>query len=165
MTSRYSRRKWLAGYSCLVAWSLVAPHTLLAQAPESTGEENYHYAAQGKRDPFLPPFATIAPETSSVTEEARTPLQRFDIGQLRLVGVIWATDEPKALIEDGGGLGYIVTRGTLIGSRGGVVKMIEPKRVIVEEYETDFFGKRQAQEKEMRLIVNDSAPAGKKKEK
>lgn len=165
MTSRHSRTKRLASYCCFGAWCLIASQVFVAYAQESPREESYNYAAQGKRDPFLPPFSTIAPETTSVMEEAKTPLQRFDIGQLRLVGVIWATDEPKALIEDGGGLGYIVTRGTLIGSRGGVVKMIEPKRVIVEEYETDFFGKRQAQEKEMRLMVNDSAPAGKKKEK
>jgi type IV pilus assembly protein PilP len=145
--------------------SFVAPQILIAQEQESTAEENYHYTAPGKRDPFLPPFSTTAPETTTAAEEARTPLQRFDLGQLKLVGVIWATDEPKALIEDGGGLGYIVTRGTLIGSRGGVVKMIEPKRVVVEEYETDFFGKKQAQERELRLIVTDSAPTGKKKEK
>jgi type IV pilus assembly protein PilP len=138
---------------------------LKAQGQESRGEENYHYVVQGKRDPFLPPFSTAAPETTTTTDEARTPLQRFDLGQLKLVGVIWATEEPKALIEDGGGLGYIVTRGTLIGSKGGIVKMIEPKRVVVEEYETDFFGKRQIQERELRLIATDSAPPGKKKEK
>lgn len=165
MTSRNSRRRWLGCYCCLVAWSFVVPKSLIAQEHESTMEENYHYAAAGKRDPFLPPFATTSPETTPVAEEARTPLQRFDLGQLKLVGVIWATDEPKALIEDGGGLGYIVTQGTLIGSRGGVIKMIEPKRVVIEEYETDFFGKRQAQEKEMRFIVTDSAPTRKKQEK
>jgi type IV pilus assembly protein PilP len=90
----------------------------------------------------------------------KTPLQRFELGQLKLVGVIWEASEPKALIEDSGGLGYIVTRGTLIGSNGGIIKAIESKRVVVEEYHTDFFGKRQAQERELQLFVTESSSRG-----
>jgi type IV pilus assembly protein PilP len=165
MMSRDARRLWQFVASCLAVFSLNAGTELSAQEEESVVEKAYHYTATGKRDPFVSPFATRIAETEPAVEEAKTPLQRFDLGQLKLVGVIWAADEPRALIEDGGGLGYIVTRGTLIGSRGGVVKTIEQKRILVEEYEVDFFGKRQAQERELRLIVTDSAPAGKKKEK
>jgi type IV pilus assembly protein PilP len=90
----------------------------------------------------------------------KTPLQRFELGQLKLVGVIWETSEPKALIEDSGGLGYIVTRGTLIGPNGGIIKTIEPRRVVVEEYHIDFFGKRQMQERELQLFVTESSSRG-----
>jgi type IV pilus assembly protein PilP len=122
---------------------------------EYSAEDAYHYIATGKRDPFFPPFRTTESEPGE-TDEPKTPLQRFDIGQLKLVGVIWEAEEPRALIEDSGGLGYIITRGTLIGSKGGIVKTIEPKRITIEEYQTDFFGKRQAQERELRLVVTDS---------
>jgi type IV pilus assembly protein PilP len=130
---------------------------------EHSAEDAYHYITTGKRDPFFPPFRTTESEPVE-TDEPKTPLQRFDIGQLKLVGVIWETEEPRALIEDSGGLGYIVTRGTLIGPKGGVIKTIEPKRITIEEYQTDFFGKRQAQERELRLVVIDSPRETQKKQ-
>lgn len=127
---------------------------LRVHAQEETDADSYHYDPEGKRDPFLSPFYR-RPE-QPILEEAQTPLQRFDLGQLKLVGVIMEEREPKALIEDSGGLGYIVTKGTPIGSKGGTIKAIEPRRVIVEEYEVDFYGKRQAQERELPLFVAGS---------
>jgi hypothetical protein len=73
-----------------------------------------------------------------------------------VVGILLETGEPRALIEDNSGLGYIVTPGTLIGPKGGIIKSIEPGRILVEEYETDFYGKRQALERELSLTVVDS---------
>ena len=162
MTSRNSWRNLIVVVSSLGACSL-GEFSFVAQGQESPPEESYRYVAIGKRDPFSPPFRTTESEPLEA-DEPKTPLQRFDIGQLKLVGVIWEMEEPRALIEDGGGLGYIVTRGTLIGSRGGVIKTIEPKRIVIEEYQTDFFGKRQAQERELRLIVTDSSREDRKKE-
>jgi type IV pilus assembly protein PilP len=134
---------------------------LSVYAQEDTGEDTYRYNPEGKRDPFLSPFYRQPEQVAP--EEAKTPLQRFDLGQLKLVGVILENEEPKALIEDSGGLGYIVTKGTPIGSKGGVIKAIEPKRVVVEEYEIDFYGKRQAQERELPLFVVGSASEGEAK--
>jgi type IV pilus assembly protein PilP len=141
--------------------SLVGVADLPVRAQEETGEDSYRYDPAGKRDPFLSPFYHQPEQTEP--EEAKTPLQRFDLGQLKLVGIILEEKEPKALIEDSGGLGYIVTKGTPIGSKGGVIKAIEPKRVVVEEYETDFYGKRQAQERELLLFAVGSAPQGETK--
>ena len=76
------------------------------------------------------------------------------------MGVILDTSEPKALIEDNSGLGYIVTRGTLIGSKGGVIRAIESRRVVVEEYDVDFYGKRQLHERELNLTVADASIEG-----
>ena len=164
MTSWHSWRRYSVVVSGLAVMSLLGKKVLITQGQEGPGEDAYHYTPTGKRDPFTPPFSTAAPETTD-SDEPKTPLQRFDLGQLKLVGVIWETDEPRALIEDSGGLGYIITRGTLIGSRGGIVKMIEPKRVVIEEYETDFFGKRQIQEKELRLVATESSQEQKKESK
>jgi len=141
--------------------SFAAVDIFLVYAQEENGEDTYRYDPAGKRDPFLSPFYH-QPEPAA-PEEAKTPLQRFDLGQLKLVGIILEEKEPKALIEDSGGLGYIVTRGTPIGSKGGIITAIEPKRVVVEEYETDFYGKRQVQERELLLFVAGSAPEGEAK--
>jgi Tfp pilus assembly protein PilP len=145
---------------------LVQGFAYLVHAQEQTAETEaqYRYDPVGKRDPFLSPLSRTLEE--DLPEEAKTPLQRFDLGQLKLVGIIWEADEPKALIEDGGGLGYIVTRGTLIGSKGGVIRAIEPRRIVVEEYETDFSGKRRPQERELLLsIVEEGRESSKKKNK
>lgn len=140
---------------CLVG---AGSHSTYAQETTAELESAYQYDPVGKRDPFLSPF--YIPPEQPMPEEAKTPLQRFDLGQLKLVGIIWEADEPKALVEDGGGLGYIVTRGTLIGSKGGVIRAIEPKRIVVEEYETDFGGKRRAQERELPLSVVETNREG-----
>lgn len=162
MTSRNSWCNWLVTVSFFCAFSL-GGMPCQVHGQENAPEDAYHYSATGKRDPFFPPFRTTESESVEMNEP-KTPLQRFDVGQLKLVGVIWEAEEPRALVEDSGGLGYIVTRGTLIGSRGGVVKAIEPKRITIEEYQTDFFGKRQAQERELRLVTTDSPQDQQKKQ-
>ncbi len=129
-----------------------------AWAEGSLEAENiYFYDSAGKRDPFLSPFH-VAPE-QNVVAEVTTPLQRFHLEQLKLVGVIWQTSQPKALIEAGDGLGYIVEAGTRIGANGGVIRAIEPGRIVVEEYETDFSGKRWARQRALQLAVANGLPA------
>src|SRR5215470_6102475 len=98
MTSQYLRRKWYVAVGGLVLLSFAGEATLTAQEQANMIEETYRYPNTGKRDPFLPPFPTTTQE-SEATDEPRTPLQRFDLGQLKLVGVIWETDEPRALVE------------------------------------------------------------------
>lgn len=134
----------------LAAFSLADVAVLTVQGREPVGEKVSRQSVAGKRDPFLPPFLTTVPEVR-VDLTPKTPLQRTEIESLKLVGVIWAIDEPRALVEDHDGLGYIVTRGTLIGVRGGMVKAIESKRIVIEEQEINPLGKRIVKEKELRL--------------
>ena len=122
---------------------------------EEVADDRYRYDPAGKRDPFASPFNLVA-ESRPSDIEPRTPLQRFELGQLKLVGVILNARESKALIEDTKGLGYVVTPGTLIGSKGGVVKAIEPRRILVEEVEIDFYGKRRHRERELKLITTQA---------
>jgi hypothetical protein len=93
------------------------------------------------RDPFRP-FA-LAP--AHVGVERLPPLQRYDIAQLKLVGVVRGSREarpPRALVEDPAGVGFILTPGTPIGSNGGVVTRIGPRQVVIEEWHTDVIGVR-----------------------
>lgn len=93
-----------------------------------------------RRDPFRPFTLDIRPGDAHVQ---LTPLQRYELGQLTVVGTVWAVNPPRAMVEDSAGMGFIVTIGTPIGRHGGVVSAIEPERVIVEERILDFFGKEQ----------------------
>jgi type IV pilus assembly protein PilP len=155
MKARAVRVALLTAACIWVLLCLAGREFFRVHAQEETDADSYRYHPEGKRDPFLSPFYH-RPEQPE-PEEAKTPLQRFDLGQLKLVGVIMEESEPKALIEDSGGLGYIVTKGTPIGSKGGIIKAIEARRVVVEEYEVDFYGKRQVQERELLLVVAGTA--------
>lgn len=64
-----------------------------------------------------------------------TPLQRFDLADLKVVGIIASPEGDRALIEDPQGKGYIVAAGTGIGLKDGVIKNISSKGVLVEEEE------------------------------
>lgn len=97
------------------------------------------YDAAGRRDPFRPFTLDMHPEARAQL----TPLQRYELGQLTVVGTIWDLRPPRAMVEDSAGMGYIVTLGTPIGREGGVVTAIEPQRIVVEERVIDFYGKEQ----------------------
>jgi len=83
--------------------------------------------------------------------EQRTPLQRYEITQLRLVAVIYDTKDPRAVVEDDQGLGYIVHVGTPIGPNGGQVRGIERGRVLITEDSVDYYGEHRENEVTMVL--------------
>ena len=56
--------------------------------------------------------------------------------------IIYDTREPRAVVEDDAGLGYIIKVGTSIGLNGGQVRAIERGQVLVEEDSVDFYGDR-----------------------
>jgi len=124
----------------------------VAGAPDAEAPARYDPGRH--RDPFRPP--TIASSTVSVSP--RTPLERYEIGQLRLVGVVWDGATARAMVEDSAGLGYIVTAGTPIGSNGGVVRRVEPRRVLIEESAINFYGDKEPREVVMELPQEDRAP-------
>jgi Tfp pilus assembly protein PilP len=100
------------------------------------------YDPVGRRDPFRPPRVNHL----LVGGAERTPLQRYELGQLELVAVIYQTSDPRAVVEDESGLGYIIRVGTRIGVNDGIVRGIERGRVLVEEESMDFFGERRSTE-------------------
>ncbi|MGH7789700.1 MAG: pilus assembly protein PilP, partial [Candidatus Binatia bacterium] len=93
------------------------------------------------RDPFRPFTLTLRPVNDD--GEILTPLQRFELAQLRLAGVVLEMSPPRAMLQDNSGMGFIVTPGTPIGRRRGVVKTIEPRRIVIEEHGLDYYGREQ----------------------
>ena len=107
-------------------------------------------STSAKRDPFRP-FTLNVRSGASRRRENLSPLERYELGQLKLVGVIWDVQEPNAMVEDAAGLGYRVKVGTPIGSNEGKVKMIERDGIVVEEFQVDLYGARNKHEVKMRL--------------
>jgi type IV pilus assembly protein PilP len=113
--------------------------------PEKKEEAEYSYNPAGKPDPFKP-FIQL----TSVREASRsiplTPLQKYEISQLKLVAIISAPEGNIALVEDSAGKGYFLKRGTWIGKNDGKVTKILKDKVIIEEVYQDIFGQTKTNE-------------------
>jgi type IV pilus assembly protein PilP len=106
---------------------------------EEKKEPPYTYNPRGKRDPFKP-FIALGPKKPVRRKAPLTPLQRYDVSELKLVGILKGPGGYRALVEDAGGKGFIIGKGTLIGPGDGRVKEIHENRVIIEETYKDIFG-------------------------
>ena len=110
------------------------------------------YSSAGRRDPFQP-FGLKA-KAQRRPRESLSPLERYEIGQLKLVGVVSDAKEPRAMIEDSAGLGYIVKVGTLIGPDEGKVRAIKRNELVIEETYIDFYGARKLRQVSMRMATD-----------
>lgn len=124
--------------------------------PRSEGPGRPRYSARGKRDPFRPMGFGIsaAKVPSKCREENLSPLQQVNLSQLKLVGIVWKIDEPKAMVEDSTGLGYVIKLGTPIGEcqYDGKVKAIRPSEIVIEEkFRDPIFGTSKVREVNMKL--------------
>ena len=112
--------------------------------PEKKEEVEYSYNPAGKPDPFKP-FIQLASRGGSRTVPA-TPLQKFDISQLKLVAIITTSEGNIALVEDATGKGYFLKKGTWIGKNDGKVTKILKDTVIIQEVYQDIFGQTKTNE-------------------
>lgn len=119
-----------------------------AQAPKPTATVFYDPA--GKRDPFVP-FLKVERKTARGMTENVSPLQRYDLGELKFVGMIWSPKGAHALVEDAEGKGYTVTVGTKIGRGGGIVTRITDGEILVKEEFRDYTGTKVLRESSMKL--------------
>ncbi|HTO71718.1 MAG TPA: pilus assembly protein PilP [Myxococcota bacterium] len=121
-----------------------------AAAPAPTAAA-YHYDPTDKVDPFK---SYIKRQITLDTEGESSPLERFDLSQLVVMGIIWGVDEPRALIKDPTGKGYIVRAGTPIGKNKGRILRIEDNKVVVKETYLDHLDRATTKEVELELYAN-----------
>lgn len=118
------------------------------------------YSAAGKINPFLPLIRTgkAEEEKEEKPERQLTPLEKLDLSQLQLVAIVQATGEGDdfAMVQEAGGKGYIVQKGTYIGTNSGIVTRIGKEKIIIEESFTDFRGDKKSRKKEMKLQKQDN---------
>jgi type IV pilus assembly protein PilP len=126
--------------------------------PQQQVARDYVYDPTGKRDPFQPFIAAQTPVKPVGEDIPVTPLQKYDLSQLKLVAIIVGTGEGSAMVEDSEGKGYIIKKGVYVGSNFGKVKTVLKDRVIIEERYKDYTG--QVREKEIVLRLH---PPGEEK--
>jgi len=125
----------------------VATEAKKATAPESAVGApvavEYAYRADGRRDPFESlikgtEIVTAAPKEEgpfvAVVEAGKfSPLERYDLEELRLVGIIDAGTSYRGLVEVADGKSYFLGSGTRVGRNGGVVSRVLEDRVVITE--------------------------------
>lgn len=94
-----------------------------------------------------------ATEKLKALKEARTELQKMGLSQLTLTAIVQAGDVTWAMVRDESGRGFVLKKGTHIGTNGGVVSKIaitEKKIIIKEPYlEKDLYIKYKPVEMEL----------------
>ena len=110
------------------------------------------YDPAGKRDPFIP-FLKSERERLLEDQTALPPLQRYELGELKFVGVILEKAGARALVQDAEGKGYSVRVGTRIGRSAGVVTRITDKEITVKEEYPGVGGKTVSRESVLQLIT------------
>jgi len=97
---------------------------------EDKSQANFSYNPAGKRDPFAP---LIVKEDQKALTGERPPLERYNIYEFKLAGIVWGGFGYSAMLEGPDGKGYFVHVGTIIGQNKGIVKKITQYTMVIEE--------------------------------
>lgn len=94
-----------------------------------------------KRDPFqiigISDIIKKAESKGSVGAEAiviTDPLQKTDLNDFKVIGIMWEGQKPKAIIQDKSNRNHLIFTGTRIGNKNGYVAMIREGQIVVMEY-------------------------------
>lgn len=95
--------------------------------------KKYDYDPTGRRDPF---------KTIKINHELKidltSPLEKWDLEQFTVVGILWGGKEPRAMIKDPEGKLFTVSKKTKIGKNNGqIIKIREGEIVVLESAKYD----------------------------
>ena len=124
---------------------------MVAALPEDAPPPGFIYDSTGKRDPFRP--FDFSPKESE--RDDLTPLERYDIGQLKLTAVLDGFEEPTAVVENAAGRGFTVKRGAKIGPNGGVITEVLKDKLVIVETTTDYTGETKSRTVELFIRTKD----------
>lgn len=116
--------------------------TTLTQAEEKPADA-YTYHAAGRRDPFAP---IIMKQEKKASVGDRPPLERYNISEFKLTGIVWGGFGYNAMVEGPDGKGYFIRVGTILGPNRGVVRKITQNMMVIEETFKNFAGETEHKE-------------------
>jgi type IV pilus assembly protein PilP len=103
----------------------------------------YSYNAANRIDPFAP---IIEKDAKKAKAGDRPPLERYNITEMKLTGIVWGGFGYNAMIEGPDGKGYFVRTGTIIGPNRGVIKKITKDAIVIVEKFKTFTGETDSKE-------------------
>lgn len=71
--------------------------------------------------------------TSENPNQFMTPLQRYELNEFKLVGIMWDVHDPKAMFVDPDHQVHVVGRDESIGKKNGYIAAIREGEVVVVE--------------------------------
>ncbi len=104
----------------------------------NTPKEEYTYIPGERRDPFE--SLLFRGEDAETAGDELTPLQKVNVEDLKLVGIVKNPDGNMALIQTPDGKGYFLRRGLPLGKNEGVIAKIMDDKMIVKEKKKDLLG-------------------------
>ncbi len=130
--------------------------TLPMVSPEENPEPA-GFRPKSERDPFKSFITTrtAVPARAEQTPKIKTPLQRYSLDQLKVVGIISGGKMRKALLEDDVGKGYVVSKGDFVGSEGGRIVAIKKDSIIIESTYRDVLGNKKVRRITKKLYVSE----------
>ena len=102
---------------------------------ENGANDDFAYSPKGRRDPFKPLIqkqAQTVKKSNGRAEKLKGPLEKFELGQYRLIALMVVKGVPRAMVKAPDGKSYTVKVGEYIGLNGGRVKNIETKVIDVD---------------------------------
>jgi Tfp pilus assembly protein PilP len=132
-----------------------APTEASIQVQKELLQPQFAYNPKALPDPFKPfiapaeappPVPTAGDEDFDAPppepQRPLTPLQRMRISEIEagLKAIMWGPLGRRAMIEDAAGKGYIVSVGTPIGERNGVITEIFNDHLVIQQ---EFWDKRE----------------------
>jgi type IV pilus assembly protein PilP len=117
-------------------------------AEKEKTEIPFQYNPEGRRDPFK--SIIVSSEKQALTENL-PPLQRKELSELKVIGIVWGGFGYGAVIQTPDGKGYPVRRGTRMGLNNGVISRITNKEIVVQEKYLDIFNERKTRDVVMEL--------------
>jgi type IV pilus assembly protein PilP len=134
-----------------------AKRRVAAAAIDNSGRQRPLYDPSGKTDPFKP-LVEETPDIRSASARyadtgprGTTALEKIDLSQLKLTGVILAASGNRALVREASGRGHVISEGTPIGLHRGLVTGVLKNRVIVKEKMKNRRGRFFFKETELKL--------------
>ena len=120
---------------------------------------NPSYSPKCKIDPFEPLFKSTfkSDDNTSFTPKPLPEghiagdLEKIDLSQLKLTGVVVTTNRNLGLVQEATGKGHIIYKGSYIGTRGGRVVDILKNKVVIKETMENNQGRIVAQKKELKI--------------
>jgi type IV pilus assembly protein PilP len=76
----------------------------------------------------------------------RPPLERYNISEFKLSGIVWGGFGYNAMLEGPDGKGYFIRVGTILGPNRGVVKKINQNMIVIEEKFKNMMGEIERKE-------------------
>ncbi len=95
---------------------------------------DYTYRRDGRSDPFMPFLREkiVDQELDPVASGELVGMQKFEPGQLLVVGIIQSASGPIAMVQDSTGKGYIIAPGIKLG-RSGIVDEITENMILIKQ--------------------------------